>query len=288
MSFSTKKSIQAFAIILLLSLSFISCSKEGQDEKVEIAEQLETLLDDENLKYLENSIDFMEYATLLKKLGAPAVDCIGNPEQYDKSDNRAKMLIRFGMLCTDMAYLKIINGHTQTQDYDKLFQRYVADLNLSSIVNNYFEEYKNAFTNREVNDDLFNDLKKRFKADRIQVVQKAKNSNEDFLIYFAIGYMTEGYYILNCFQDSDKYQQVMTKFIEYLNANGAPLQHLLKNIWDKLGDKPMHKEYKEYLSKIKPAFVIFKQKLNNNVPFTEDELKSFSKNISNLRNEIMN
>jgi len=80
----------------------------------------------------------------------------------------------------------------------------------------------------------------------------------------------------------------MTKFIEYLNANGAPLQHLLKNIWDKLGDKPMHKEYKEYLSKIKPAFVIFKQKLNNNVPFTEDELKSFSKNISNLRNEIMN
>ncbi len=288
MSFSTKKSIQAFAIILLLSLSFVSCSKEGQDEKVEIAEQVETLLDDENLKYLESSVDFMEYATLLKKLEAPAVDCIGNPEQYDKSANRAKMLIRFGMLCTDMAYLKMVNGVTQTPEYDKQFQRYVADLNLSSIVKNYFEEYKDAFTNREVNDDLFNDLKKKFKEDRIQVIQKAKNSNEDFLIYFAIGYMTEGYYILNCFQDSDKYQQVMTKFIEYLNANGVPLQHLLKRIWDKLGDKPMHKEYKEYLSKIKPAFVIFKQKLNNNIPFTEEELKSFSKNISNLRNEILN
>jgi len=161
-------------------------------------------------------------------------------------------------------------------------------LNLSSIVKNYFEEYKDAFANRELNDDLFNDLKKKFKADRIQLVQNAKKNNEDFLIYSSIGYMTEVYYILNCFQNSDKYQQVMTKFIEYLNANGAPLQQLLENVWDKLGDKPMHKEYKEYISKIKPAFVIFKQKLKNNTPFTEEEVKSFCRNISNLRNELLN
>ncbi len=288
MSFPTKKSIQVFAIILLLSLSFVSCSKEGQDEKVEIAEQVETLLDDENLKYLESSIDFMEYVTLLKKLEAPAVDCIGNPEQYDKSDNRAKMLIRFGMLCTDMAYLKMVNGVTQTPEYDKQFQRYVTDLNLSSILENSHNKYNDALSNKVFDDDLFNDLKKQFKADRVKLVQNAKKTNEDFLIYFTIGTIIEDVYLLNGYQGTGKYQEIMTKFIEYVNANGVPIQHFLKRIWDKLGDKPMHKEYKEYLSNIKPAFVIFMQKLNNNTPFTEEELKSFSKNISNLRNEILN
>lgn len=288
MSFSTKKSIHTFAIILVLSLSFISCNKEGLEEKVEIAEQVEALLDDENLKYLENSIDFMEYATLLKKLGATSNDWIAKPEQYDKNDVRAKMLIRFGMLCTDMAFLKIVNGQTQTPDYDKLFQRYVSDLNLSSIFENTYKKYYDTFANKELDENLFNDLKKQFRADRAKLVQNAKKTNEDFLIYFTIGTMIEDIYLLNGYQGTDKYHEIMTKFIEYVNSNGVPIQHFLKNIWDRLGDKQMHKEYKEYLAKIKPAFVLFIQKLNNNTPFTEEEIKSFSKNISNLRNELLN
>ena len=146
--------ILCLSIIIIISF-FISCEKQNQNAKEELINKIDTLLTHENLNYLINTQDFMEYFTLMKKQNAMFVDSMAKPQEYGRTSSRKTMLLRFGVLCSDIAYSRIVGKKTQLPEYDKLFQKYVNDLNISSFFRTEYESYFKAILNQELSDSIF-------------------------------------------------------------------------------------------------------------------------------------
>jgi len=275
-----------FLGIVILFLS-TSCSKQEQEPKKEIVQQFDTLLNDEHIRYLENTIDFMEYFTYLKRIEVPYNDLVAKPEQYEKSTDRRNKVIRFGMLCSDIAYMKIVGGLTQTPEYDKLFERYIKDLNLSTIMKNSFEEYKSIIQKKGLSEELFEDLREQLRLDRVAFVNEAKKLDDVFLIYYTIGNVIEQFYLLQSLKNDSQSNEKIKKINEYIKANGAPVPNLFNDIWNSQFKDASHQICHEYVLKLKPIYQIMLNKIKDQTDYTDEELLSISKKTSELRNEFL-
>ncbi|HPI19894.1 MAG TPA: hypothetical protein PKY56_05935 [Candidatus Kapabacteria bacterium] len=275
-----------FLGIVIVFLS-ISCSKQEQEPKKDIVQQFDTLLNNEHIRYLENTIDFMEYFTYLKKIEVPYKDLVAKPEQYEKSTDRRNKVIRFGMLCSDIAYMKIVGGLTQTPEYDKLFERYIKDLNLSAIMKNSFEEYKSIVQKKGLSEELFEDLRKKLRLDRVAFVNEAKKLDDVFLIYFTIGNVIEQFYLLESLKNDSQSKEKIKKINEYIKANGAPVPNLFNDIWNSQFKDASHQICHEYVLKLKPVYQIMLNKIMDKTDYTDEELLFISKKTSELRSEFL-
>ena len=131
-----------FSLLCLLLFITNSCKEEETVKgKKNVINQNDSLFNQENLKYLENVKDFMEYFALMRKQKANYIDVIAKPELFEKVSDRKNMIIKFGILCSDIAYAKIIDNKTQMPEYDKLFNRYLKDLNISSFFKSDYKQY---------------------------------------------------------------------------------------------------------------------------------------------------
>ncbi len=275
-----------FLGIVIVFLSS-SCSKQEQGPKKEIVQQFDTLLNNEHIKYLENTIDFMEFFTYLKKIEVPYNDLVAKPEQYEKSTDRRNKVIRFGMLCSDIAFMKIVGGLTQTPEYDKLFERYIKDLNLSTIMKNSFEEYKSIIQKKGLSEELFEDLREQLRLDRIAFVNEAKKLDDVFLIYFTIGNVVEQFYLLETLKNDSQYKEKIKKINDYIKANGAPVPSLFNDIWNSQFKDASHQICHDYVLKLKPIYQTMLNKIKDQTDYTDEELLFISKKTSELRNEFL-
>lgn len=182
------------AVIALLPC-MLSCESRNNQNKELSDIPLDSLFTDSTYRYLTTTVDFMEYVTVFKKQGVKYEDVVVKPFQYDKTGDRKTMLIRFGMLCTDMAYLKIVGGKNQTPEYYRLLQRYIKDLNLANIFKTDFSRY-NAILNQQLTDSLYNKLIDMFRLERALLIDNVRKANdEDFLVYFSLGTETALMYL---------------------------------------------------------------------------------------------
>jgi len=275
-----------FLGIVIVFLSS-SCSKQEQGPKKEIVQQFDTLLNNEHIKYLENTIDFMEFFTYLKKIEVPYNDLVAKPEQYEKSTDRRNKVIRFGMLCSDIAFMKIVGGLTQTPEYDKLFERYIKDLNLSTIMKNSFEEYKSIIQKKGLSEELFEDLREQLRLDRIAFVNEAKKLDDVFLIYFTIGNVVEQLYLMQTLKNDSHFKEKIKKINVYINSNGYPVPNLFNDIWNSQFKDASHQVCHDYVLKLKPIYQIILDKIKNQTDYTDEELLFIIRNTSELRNEFL-
>lgn len=278
--------LSIFLGIVIVSL-FSSCSKQEPEPKKELIEQFDTLLSKEHIKHLEKTIDFMEFFIYLKKIDVPFADLVAKPEQYEKSTDRRNKIIRFGMLCSDIAFLKIVGGLTQTPEYDKLFERYIKDLNLTSIMKNSFEEYKNIIQKKDISESLFEDLKEKLHMDRVIFVNKTKDLDDVFLIYFTIGNAIEQLYLLETLKNDSQYKEKIKKINDYIKTNGAPVPNLFNDIWNSQFKDAPHQICHEYVLKVKPIYQIVLNKIQDQTDYTDEELLFISKKTSELRSEFL-
>ena len=281
---SYSKSILIFTIYLAIAAFLFSCQKTEKEEKAEIVEQAEIILNDENLKYLENTIDFMEYFAMLKKFNIPFENNVATVEQYSQQTDSRKKMIRFGMLCSDIAYQRLIGGATQTPEYDELYQRFVKELNLTTIMQTTYFDYLKMFAENELTDDFFNKMKEMFRKDRVALVDRAKNSNEEFIIYFTFGNMLEHLYLA---RNLTQNEEVILKINQYIKQNGFPVAYLFRNIWNTTYTNEINKAVKEYVLKLKPVYEIMLDKIENHKPYTKEELIMMTKHVEDIRNEML-
>lgn len=279
-----KKSIIIISLLLLVCF-VISCGKKEHTQHSEITEDFCSILTEENLDYLENMIDFMEYFTYIKKLNIGFIDLTAKPEQYEIASDRQTQLIKFGMLVTDMAFLKLIMGNTQLPDYDLLFERYVKELNISSFMRNYLDDYMDVIANEELTDDLFEELKLKFRQNRKDLVNKAKELDEDFLIYVTMGTMLEQTYLLRGI-DSEVGRKSIFALNIYIKDNGAPALRLMKNVWNH-SCNTNHKLSYEYGKLLLPVYDIMLKNIEASTIASMEEIHIINKNLDEARNNIL-
>jgi len=283
----SKSNLITFIILTSILCILFSCSKQEPEPKTELIEQFDTLLNQEHITHLEKAIDFMEFFIYLKKIDVPFSNLVAKPEQYEKSTDRRNKIIRFGMLCSDIAYMKIVGGLAQTPLYDKLFERYIKDLNLTSIMKNSFEEYKNIIQKKDLSESLFEDLKEKLRMDRVIFVNKTKDLDDVFLIYFTIGNAIEQLYLLETLKNDSQYKEKIKKINDYIKANGAPIPYLFNDIWNSQFKDAPHQICHEYVLKVKPIYQIILNKIKDQTDYTDEELLFISKKTSELRSEFL-
>lgn len=271
--------------VLLLSLFFVSCSDKGPKHQRELVGEICSILTEENLNYLENSIDFMEYFTYMKKLNIDLDDYTAKPEQYEITTDRQTQLIKFGMLVTDMAFLKILKGNTQIPAYDKLFERYVKELNVSSFIRNRLDEYMEELANAELTDELFEKLKLKFRQDRKELVNTAKEIDEDFLIYFTMGVLLEQTYLLRGI-DLKRDRESVIALSSYIKEQGAPTIKLMKNVWQHFCETN-HKLSYEYGKLLLPVYDIILKNIEESTIPSKEEMDIIKKNLVEARNQVL-
>ena len=276
-----KKVLSSITFLLFFSILMISCEKNEPVKKPDLSKKsVDTMLSAENIQYLENGVDIMEYLSLLKKFGVGYTDYIATPNQYEPMTDRKKMLMRFGMLTADIAYAKVIGGKTQLPEYDKLFQRYVKDLNISSFIKKSYDEYIKILAEKKLDDNLFNELKGKFRQDRNDIINSAKNLDEEFVVYYTIGLTVEQFHYTIEIAKADKSDTYRTKIRDYVKANGFPMAKFYQNLWN-------IQKYSDYASKLKPAFEIMLKNIPNGIENSMFEKQTIAKTFTELREEIL-
>jgi len=287
-----RNQIILFLTIIFINSFFLSCEKQKPDAKEELINKIDTLLTDENLNYLINTQDFMEYFTLMKKQKAIYIDSLAKPSQFERASSRKTMLLRFGVLCSDIAYLRIIGKKAQLPEYDKLFQKYINDLNISSFFRLEYENYFNSLLNQEVSDSLFVELVKKFRDDRKQMIDKAKMIDLDFLVYYTLGAALEQSYLTvkSILSDnSNKYLAEINKHNKLFDkTNTFSSWKFLKITNEFVTDNPNFIEFKNEINKAKSIYEIILDRIENGKDFTMQDIQDLEKHISLRRNEILN
>lgn len=283
--FSEKNIFFKICLLAFCALMFNSCAETKKQEETTVPADI--LISEEDYNYLEGTIDFMELITMLKMNGAIYNDNIAKPELYDRAADRKKLLMRFGMLTTDIAYARIIGNKTQMPDYDKLFQRYLNELGLVDIIKTDFTNYFDIIANNELNDSLFQELKERFRKDRVELINNIKNKDDDFLIYYSIGIEVEMMYLFSPMFKIDTTLSKLKNFHEYAHTNGNPICKIYYQIWSKEYTNPRFQEYKEYADKLKPGYELMYDKLINAATYSKKEVDKVLSVFSAMREDIL-
>lgn len=278
-------------ILLIIALSFFSffasCEKNETREEEAITVPVDIFLSDEDYKYMENTVDFIEILTALKRLGFQFIDNVATLAQYEKTTDKNKMLMRLGMLATDIAYLRIIGNKVQTPEYDKLFKKYLNELNLNSAKITDYAKYFEILSSNKLTDSLIHSLKENLRQDRKKMIQNVKNVNDDFLVYFSIGTEVELMHLIIPISEKNKSFLQLKSYNEYGFENGNPISEIFYRICSKDYSNPKFKEYKQYAEKLKPAYELMFKKTNNSEDYSFEEAKFVKYTFNSLREEIL-
>ncbi len=284
------KTFRLFLIpCFVCTILFFSCTRNNRDsvKKIDKSEYA-TLLSQEDYQYLAGTIDFMENITLLRKLGASYESILVLPEQFDKVADRRTMLIRFGMLCTDLAYERIVGRKIQTNAYDELFKRYLNDLNLASVITTDFDTYFNILVENELTDSLFTDLTKRFRKDRKLLIENLKNhEDEDFLIFFSMGTEIELFHLMKPFIENDTTYHAFRDVNGYGYQQGNPVCQVYYRVWNKEELNKRFKEHQAFMAKINPAYELIEEKTSKELNFTHEDIGFIFTCFDDIRTEIL-
>lgn len=284
LSLLRNKTIFLTIITMIISLFlFNSCGKKEEQQKPVVSQKIvDTLFNEENLKKLENSYG-LEFILLIKKYAGNYLNLIPKPSQFESVADRKKMLIRFGMMTTDIAYAKIVGGKTQMPEYEKTFEKYVKELNLNSIVKSKMDEYLILLSGRELEDTVYNELKTKIVQARIELINKVKELDEEFLVYYFLGVAIELNYITVELIKADKSNAFNKKIFEFFNMADSHYH----NFYILLLQHPI---YKDYSSKIKDAFDTIEingKNMEKQIQFPQEEIDTKIKIFSDFREEIL-
>jgi len=286
-----KKQFLQNGILIIIALVFFSfftyCEKNEPKKEEAITVPVDIFFSDDDYKYMENTVDFIEILTDLKKQGFQFVDNVATLKQYETVADKNKMLIRLGMLAVDIAYLKIIGNKVQTPEYDKLFKKYMNELNLNSAMITDYTKYFEILSSNKLTDSLIHSLKDNLRQDRKKMIQSVKNVNEDFLVYFSIGTEVELMNLILPISEKDKSFLQLKSYNEYGFENGNPICEIFYRICSKDYTNPKYNEYKQYAEKLKPAYELMFKKTNNSESYSIEEVKFVHTTFNNLREEIL-
>lgn len=298
MKSSKHRFIIIFVTILLVASFFNSCSKKDQELEKELTGQLSTILNDENIDYLMNTIDMMEALTLFMQLEAPAEGFIALPEQFEKHNSRQNQLVKLGMLWADISYIKILGGESQLAEYDVVFQRYIKDLNLSSVFKDSFGDYMNIYSADDMDEKKIEELKVKFRNDLVAFIDRARHTDEEFLLYFTFGVEIEFMHLTSSiskyFSSLAKYSAPQDrgkinvhKLHSHFKNNTVSATKFFNNIWNQQSDSESLKEYKEFTAKLKPLLDEYTKRFEERKPPSSESIRQSRQIIEELRQEIL-
>ncbi len=250
--------------LLAFVISVASCSKKSEEPspepQKEVAKEVTSYLNEENLKFISNSIDYIEYFTALKEVKLKNPErLVATAAQYNGTTSKQKQIIRLGMLWTDMIFLKIVGSKVQMPDYAKVFERYLKELNATAYFQDAFGDYLNISSSKTLDEQFYSEIKTKFRGDLANFINKAKQADEEFLVYFSLGVEIELLYMTSAINPSmisvpKKDTLKIHNIHKYLVENTKTANELLDKISEKQAEFLVLQGYKDYAMKLKPVF----------------------------------
>ena len=294
---SLKKSVFSL-LFLAFFISVVSCTKKAEqpspEPQKEVAKETTLYINEENLKLISNSIDYIEYFTALKEVKLKNPErLVATAAQYDNTTSKQKQIIRFGMLWTDIMFLKIVGSKVQIPDYTKVFERYTKELNAAAYFQDAFGDYLNISSSKTIDEQLYSEIRTKFRGDIANFINKAKQADEEFLVYFSLGAEVELLYLSSAISPemiADKKDTSNIKFIHnFFKENNKISNDLFKKISDQQTEYLVLQGYKDYAIRIKPIFEkylkLYEGKTKHSVNKTEFE--TIFSNLNEVRNDIL-
>ena len=279
-------------------LFLVSCTKKAEEPspepQKEVAKEATSYINEENLKLISNSIDYIDYFTALKEVKLKNPErLVATASQYDNTTSKQKQIIRFGMLWTDIIFLKIVGSKIQIPDYAKVFERYMKELNAAPYFQDAFGDYLNLASSKTLDEQIYSEIKTKFRNDLTNFINKAKQADEEFLVYFSLGVEIELLYMTSAINPSmisvpKKDTSKIHNIHKYLVENTKTANELFNKFSEKQAEFLVLQGYKDYAMKFKPVFEK-RMKLFETKDHSADktEFEAIFSILNEVRNDIL-
>ena len=288
--------------ILILSFAFIfstsACNQKKERIEINAGDKKNQPLDSAGLseeitKILEKTPGIYESVQYIRKLNVPEIKDLTPLNKFEASAPREKKIMRFGMLCADAGYVAVAAKNIQIHEYLRLYDNFVSELNLQPIINELKSQYLPEIQNNEFNLDLIEKLIEKWDNDKNEIVkikeergvfiQKAKDFDEEFAVYYALGAIIEFHSVLSKIIIQNDKNQIISKIKNTFN-NFDSANFLFIELLCSLEEL----QYGDYAKKLLPVFELYQKQFISDIPLTEQELKFYFKVCEEIKNDILN
>jgi hypothetical protein len=279
-----------FILIMFVIIAAYCKKKEEPDQKIIL--RIDKIIENDALDYLYNTRDFMESFMFLKKKDFVYYDSIAKPSQFEKTTGRNNTIMKFGILCSDIAYAKILGQKVPMYEYEQVLSRYIADLNISDFFYSANKDYFEILSTEQLTDSLFDDMVIKFRAEHKSIIDRTYDSDEEFLLYFTLGVAVERLYLQAVTFNNDKSGNLLSSINEH-NKNVSKENKLqtwkfFTKIYQSISDKPDFKEMKNELDKIMDVIDFLYHKIDTSSPYSFEDVSFIYNKIGQYRNNILN
>ncbi|HPG29530.1 MAG TPA: hypothetical protein PKY81_11610 [bacterium] len=285
--------ILSFSVVLLTS----ACNQKKErieinagDKKNEL--KISTGLSEDIIKIFEKTPGIYESVQYIRKLNVPEIKDLTPLEKFETAASREKKIMLFGMLCVDAGYVAIATKKIQIPEYLRLYDKFVSELNLQPVINELKSQYLPEIQKNEFNLDLIEKLIEKWDNDKNEVdkireergvfIQKAKDFDEEFAVYYALGAIVEFHSILGKTIVQNDKNQIISKIKNTFN-NFDSANFLFIELLCSLEEL----QYADYAKKLLPVFELYQKQFISDIPLTDQELKSYIKGFEEIRNDIL-
>ncbi len=180
-------------LILLVIVLFLlsSCVNRNNQEKEQLKEEFIAELNAEAIQTLEEVPSIVVSLSNIKRQKVDYIDSLPDLKRFNLNGDRKSLSLQFGMLTTAIAYKKIIGNKTQIPELLSLYQDYARKLNVDPMIIGYFNAFLDSLSGKEIDTALVVRYTDEWRINQREIVQKLKELDEAFLVYYTLGVFTE-------------------------------------------------------------------------------------------------
>lgn len=190
-------------VIVVFILS--SCVNRNNPKKEQVKEALIAELNAEAIQTLEEIPSIVVSLYNIKRQKVDYIESLPDLKRFNLNGDRKSLSLQFGMLTTAIAYEKIIGNKTQIPELLSIYQDYARKLNVDPMVISYFNAFLDSLSGKVIDSVLVVRYKEEWRKNQREIVQKLKELDEAFLVYYTLGVFTEVSYYKTLLIDPKKH-----------------------------------------------------------------------------------
>ena len=179
--------------VLILSLSLLTAcgNRKGSKERESSAGKDPTELSYDDYMQLKKTKSVVYIISEMKNQGVGYVEIPSDLSKYSLIADKNKMTMMFGMLSANIAYHKILGNITDIPEQMDLHLQFARKLNADPYLVAFFYTNVDRLKGNEVNDQLLGELHEELDKYQVELVDRMKGVDNDFLVYYTLGVLTE-------------------------------------------------------------------------------------------------
>jgi len=267
-----QKPIVFLAIFISLSFLFACGNKKAPKEKEPVKKENNAELSYESYLQLKKSKSVVFIISEMKNQGVGYVELPSDLSKYSLITDKNKMTMMFGMLSTNIAYEKILGNKPEMPGHMDLHLQFARKLNADPYLVAFFYTNLDRLKGNKIDNDLLKELESELDKYQVELVDRLKGVDDDFLVYYTLGVLTEmtyyKIYLTGTLSSGTDYDTMKDSYLAFVS-----------NLFES-------EKYGEYARMFKPITDIILNTGNSNTISDEEKKKIILEAINKVRNKV--